>query len=244
MPMIKRMRKLSISRLPDCTAVIAAAGTSKRMGNVDKLFFEINGKPVLAHTLAAFQNSELINEIIVVVREEMLERAGELCKKYDVGKVSKIVVGGERRIDSVTNGVYAASKKSSLIAIHDGARPCLTDEVIERAVKAAARHHAAAPGVAVSSTIKRVSNGIVLETVDRSDLFEIQTPQVFSAELIKAALKSVSRKSIDLTDDCAAVELLGAAVYITEGARSNIKITENEDIQLAEKILSGLQAKA
>ena len=223
---------------PQCSAVIAAAGLSQRMGGEDKLFVEIGGAPVLAHTLSAFQACEYIDEIIVVSHMDRIQLVCDICKRYDIAKASKIMVGGPTRRESVLNGVMAVSKKARLIAIHDGARPCADTAVIKRAIDTAAKYHAAAPAVAVSSTIKTAKGDIVTGTVDRSNLFEIQTPQVFTSDLIKAALKNAITKAVNITDDCMAVELIGAPVHLTEGSRSNIKITTREDLIMAEAILA------
>ena len=220
-----------------CSAVIVAAGASQRMGAEDKLFVEICGAPVLAHTLMAFQEAEGVGEIIVVAREGCLERVGDICRAYGIAKAGKVIVGGETRLDSAYNGALAASGKAQLIAIHDGARPCVSAAEIETALSAAARYHAAAPCLAVSSTIKRAKGGSISETVDREGLYEIQTPQVFAAEIIKAALTNARKKAIAVTDDCQAAELIGVPVHVTEGSRSNIKITTREDLIFAEAIL-------
>lgn len=220
-----------------CSAVIVAAGSSKRMGSEDKLFVEICGAPVLAHTLMSFQKAEGVDEIIVVAREDCLERVGGICRAFGIGKAAKIMVGGDTRLDSAISGAFAASGKAKLIAIHDGARPCVSADVIESAIGAAGKRHAAAPGLAVSSTLKRAKDGIIAETVDREGLFEIQTPQVFAAEIIRAALTNARKKGVAVTDDCRAAELIGAPVHMTEGSRSNIKITTREDLVVAEAIL-------
>ena len=225
-------------RAPPCSAVIAAAGSSDRMAGEDKLFLEVCGAPVLAHTLAVFQQCSFIDEIIVVARYDRLSEVGELCRKYGADKVSKVMAGGETRLDSVLNGVLAVSDKSQLIAIHDGARPCVTVDIVNCAIAAAFRYHAVAPAVQIASTVKRVSNGVVAETIDRENLFEIQTPQVFMADMIKAALTNAKNKSVAITDDCMAAELLGVPVYLTEGSRSNIKITTNDDLALVEAVLA------
>ena len=221
-----------------CTAVIAAAGSSLRMGSEDKLFIEICGAPVLAHTLIAFQKSAIIGEIIVVSREESLERVCELCKQYGIDKATKVMIGGKTRLDSVMNGVFAVSKDTRLIAIHDGARPCVDSATIEAAVAAAGKYQAAAPAVKIYSTLKRVRDGVIVETVDREEFAEIQTPQVFTADLIKAALTKARDESVIFTDDCGAVEHLGFPVRVTQGSSYNIKITTFEDIAIAEAILN------
>jgi len=226
-----------------CSAVIAAAGSSKRMSGEDKLFIDICGVPVLAHTLLAFQKCGCINEIIVVTREESVQRIYELCKLYDISKAEKVIAGGETRLDSVMNGVFAVSKDSQLIAIHDGARPCIDCGIIEATVAAAGKYNAAAPALKIVPTLKRVKDGKILETVDREELYEIQTPQVFLADLIKAALTKAKKESVNVTDDCGAVELLGFPIRITAGSSNNIKLTTGDDLFFAEAILRNRGAK-
>ena len=217
--------------------MIAAAGASERMGGEDKLFIVINGSPVLAHTLDKFQRCRSIDEIIVVARADMLERICVVCKEYNINKATAVIVGGATRLESVLNGTMAVSNNAQLIAIHDGARPCVDIDVIERTIVAAAQHHAATPAVPVNFTIKKVEKGVVKETIDRKSLYEIQTPQVFDAALIKAALTNAVNKSLDVTDDCAAAEILGVPIYITQGSPRNIKLTTKEDIKIAEALL-------
>ena len=237
MSLISRMLKKGRERIPPCCAVIAAAGSSERMEGGDKLYTDINGVPVLAHTLGILQKCDLVKEIIVVAREDRIEQVSEICGSCGVNKANKIIVGGGTRLESVLNGVMAVSKNMHLVAIHDGARPCVSPEIIKRTIAAAARHRAAAPAVKASSTVKRVKDGIVTATIDREQLYEIQTPQVFETNLIKAALTNAFNKRADITDDCMAAELIGIPVYVTEGSRNNIKITTREDIVIAEAIL-------
>jgi len=223
---------------PTCTAVIAAAGISERCEGEDKLFYTVNDKPVLAYTLEAFENCKLVDDIIIVVQEERIESIGKLCLEYGYKKVSKIMKGGETRPESVMNGIYAASGKARLIAIHDGARPCIDVDTIERTIHKAGKYNAAAPAISIASTVKKVDDGVITKTVDREGLYEIQTPQIFRAELIKAALTKVMKKSIEVTDDCMAVELIGVPVHIVEGSRRNIKITDNQDFRIIEAFLN------
>ena len=227
---------------PVCTAVIAAAGLSQRCEGEDKLFYLINGKPVLAYTLEAFQNCEYVIDIIVVAQENKYDQISAICSKYGCRKVSAIIKGGTTRPESVMNGIAAVSGKANLIAIHDGARPCVEVEIINETIRKAAKFHAAAPAVPVTSTVKKVIDSVIAETVDRNSLYEIQTPQIFRAELIKAALTNVLRKSIEITDDCMAAEIIGLPVHIVEGSRRNIKITDNEDLKLVESILTEVQS--
>jgi len=235
---LRRIRRKS-GQSPRCSAVIVAAGESRRMPGVDKLFIDICGAPVLAHTLKPFQESHLISEIIIVTRESLFKQVEDICSRFGITKAAAPVKGGSSRLESVINGVYSTQKTSQLIAIHDGARPCISSEIIEDTIKTAFEYNAAAPGIPITSTVKRAKNGIIIETIDRENLFEIQTPQIFASELIKAALTNVYRKSIEVTDDCAAVELLGASVHITNGSPDNIKLTTPNDIQALERLLCG-----
>jgi len=240
MSVFNKLSKITVSKKPPtCSVVIVAAGLSQRCKGEDKLAFLVDNKPVLAYTTEAFEKSQLVTEIIIVTTEDKFEQIGSLCKKNNYKKVAKIIKGGETRTLSVLNGVFEVTKKARLIAIHDGARPCIKTELIDKTIKEAAKHSAAAPAVKVSSTIKRVQGDVIKETVDREDLYEIQTPQIFRAEIIKAALINVVKKSIPVTDDCQAVELLGGSVHIVEGAHSNIKITTPENLLFVREIISG-----
>jgi len=221
-----------------CSAVIMAAGSSKRMGGENKVLIKINDIPVVVHTLMVFQNNDSINEIIVVAREDSIEAIAKLCDLYDITKVTKIIAGGNTRTESVLNGITAVSKYASLIAIHDAARPCVDDDVIQKAINLAAVYKAAAPSIPITSTVKKVHNNQIIETVDRESLVEIQTPQVFNADLIKYAITKVINESIPVTDDCMAVELSGINVYTSKGSVNNLKITNKEDILVAQTILS------
>ena len=234
---LSRVLSNAFSQAPACSAVIAAAGSSGRMGGGDKLFAEICGAPVLAHTLMAFQNCSDIKEIVVVARSDRLEDVAAICGRYSISKATKIISGGATRLESVFNGVISASRKACLIAIHDGARPCIDDATIKAAVAKAAKHYAAAPGIPVAPTLKRVEKGVICGTVDRDGIYEIQTPQVFDASLIKSALAKAVRDSSEITDDCMAAELLGIRVHVTAGSPKNIKLTTAEDLPIAEAIL-------
>jgi len=232
------VKRLITKKPPTCTAVIAAAGLSARCEGEDKLFFAVNGKPVLAYTIETFEKCKLIKEIVIVAHQEKIGDVSRICIKYGFKKVSLIMKGGPTRLESVISGVFAASRKARLIAIHDGARPCVDKAILEETIKKAALCNAAAPGVPITSTVKKVQDGIVAETIDREGLYEIQTPQIFRSELIKAALINAKKKSIDITDDCMAVEILGAQVHIVEGSRRNIKITEPDDFELVKSFLN------
>ena len=161
----------------------------------------------------------------------------QLCKAFALDKVSKVVVGGKERIHSVLCGLREVRQDAELIAIQDGARPFLTQEVLGEVLEKAEATGAAAPAIPVTDTIKQVENGLAVETPDRSSLFAVQTPQVFEAGLIRAAVEKAVEEGVALTDDCAAVERLGMKVSLTQGSRENIKITTPLDLFLGEAIL-------
>ena len=219
-----------------CTAIVPAAGRSVRMGE-DKLLLPLGEVPVILRTLRTLESSRYITEIIVAVREEQIVPLGQLCKDAALTKVRKIVIGGETRSASVLAGLREADPASELIAVHDGDRPLVTVEIINAAIEKAAERGAAAPAVPVKDTIKRVSDGKVTETLDRSTLYAVQTPQVFEHGLILGALEKALTEEADITDDCSAVERIGMPVCLTEGSYDNIKLTTPEDLAVAEAIL-------
>lgn len=235
--------KLTGQRRKSCTAVIVAAGSATRMGGIDKIMADLCGFPVIVHTLRAFEASGAIDEIVLVARQERLEELKALVKKYGFTKVTGVVPGGNTRMESVEAGLRAAGKKSSLVAIQDGARPMVTGEIIEKTVKAAVNCSAAAPGIPVKDTVKVVGNdGKVIDTPDRSALRAVQTPQVFDREMLVAAWAAARQQGKEYTDDCGAMEGIGMRVYITEGSEENIKITTPFDLKVAELIMKGRNA--
>ncbi len=223
---------------PFCSVVVAAAGSSTRMEGLDKMLLPLDGVPVLTRTLQVLEACPLISELVVVTRSDLIPIVGELCRDFALGKVTKVVAGGEERTRSVLNGVRECSPRAELIGIHDGARPLVTQEVLTEVLQKAALTGAAAPAVAVKDTIKRAEEGCVIETPDRAKLFAVQTPQVFEASLIRAALLRAEQEGALLTDDCAAVERLGMTVALTKGTYENIKITTPVDMALGEAILA------
>ena len=224
--------------VPACSVVLVAAGSSTRMGGIDKILCPLGNEPMLLHTLRPFQASELVHEIVVVTREDLILPIGTLCREQGMSKVRQVVKGGDSRTESVLAGIRATDPKTDLIAIHDGARPFITSEVLETAIQTAARTSAAAPAIPLKDTIKRAKDGVVLETPDRSELFAVQTPQVFEASLIRAALTKLAENGNTATDDCAAVERLGFPVHLTAGSEENIKITTPADLVYGEAILA------
>ena len=222
---------------PKCSAVIVAAGSSQRMGT-DKVFMKLGPMPVLVRTVLAFQDNPLIEEIIIVTRKDKLEEVADLCHNCGLSKVSKVVIGGSTRMESALAGVSEVKKGAKLIAIHDGARPLVTQDVINRVVYDASVHMSSIPVIPSTDTLKAVDDdGNVTGTVDRSRTVRVQTPQVFAADLLKAALQSAIADCATITDDCSAVERLGKEVHLTEGSEENIKITTPVDLAIAEAIL-------
>ena len=220
-----------------CTAVIVAAGSSQRMGS-DKIFAALGGWPVLVRSVRAFEASELVDEIIIVTREEKLQMVAELVKKYGLGKVSKVILGGKTRVESCLAGVSEADHRAELIAIHDGARPLVTQRIIRDTVRAAEEFYAAVPVVRSTDTLKLLDEkGIVAGTVDRETIYRVQTPQVFRADLIKGALTEAMKRGLPVTDDCSAMELMGVKTHTVEGDEDNIKLTTPRDMVVAEAIL-------
>lgn len=235
LPFLKKMRE---NRRPRCTALVAAAGSSSRMGGVNKLLQPLDGVPVLARTLTALQLARQVDGIVIAAREEDLVEISRLCHTYGITKCAKVVRGGESRAHSVLLAALEAPPETELLAVQDGARPLVTPELIDRVISAAARCGAAAPAVPVKDTVKSVwEGGAVAETLDRSSLRAVQTPQVFEASLLKAALQSAVEQEIPVTDDCSAVERLGKVVFLVEGDEENLKITTPTDLILAEAVL-------
>ena len=233
----KTMRKAL--PLKSCGAVIVAAGTASRMGGIDKVMAPIGGEPMIVHTVRAFQNCDAIKQIVVVTRRDLIVPIMDLCHEFD--KVQAVLVGGNSRQESVEIGLNALTKDMKLVAVQDGARPLITDAVIDRTVRAAHTYGAAAPAVAVKDTIKVVQGGIVASTPNRSTLRAVQTPQVFDVDLLKGALKKAKMDGAEVTDDCSAVELMGMSVKIVEGDERNIKVTTPMDLKVAEIFLEEMQ---
>lgn len=229
-----------------CTVILLAAGQGKRMGTkVQKQFLEIKGKPVLGYSLAVFQGSPLIDDIILVTGEDQIAFCQkEIVEKYNFSKVCAIVAGGAERYLSVWNGLKALDDSATGICrgegyvfIHDGARPFVTEEILERAYEAVERYEACVVGMPVKDTIKIADEeGFAAVTPKRSLVWAVQTPQVFSSPLIKEAYaKLMASGRSDVTDDACVVEAMtDKRVKLVEGSYNNIKLTTPEDLKLAE----------
>lgn len=221
-----------------CSVVVVAAGSARRMEGIDKVMAPLGDVPILVRTLRVFQQSPDVHEIVIVTREDLLEEICEVCKAYRLDKVAATVVGGAERVLSVQAGLNQVRRDAQLIAIHDGARPFLSQAVLDAVLRQARQSGAAAPAIAVNDTIKRVDGAeLIVETVDRSCLRAVQTPQVFQADLIRAAIQKAVEDHAPVTDDCSAVERLGIGVVLTPGDRENIKVTTPFDMVLGQAIL-------
>ena len=221
------------------SAIIVAAGNSSRMGGKEsKMFIDLLGKSVITRTADIFSSCSLINEIIVVCRDEDKE---QIASSINTEKPLKFAKGGKTRQESVLNGIKCADEKCDYLVIHDGARPLVTEKEISDVLSDAVKYKAATLGTKVKDTIKISKDGFIENTPDRDFLYAVQTPQVFLKSLyIKAAEKF---KDSGFTDDCKLIEEYGEKVYITNGEYTNIKITTTDDIALAKAILKGREEK-
>lgn len=218
-----------------CAAVIVAAGSSSRMEGTNKIMAILDKLPVICRTVDVFDRCTLIDEIVVVTQQALMERVSRCLCAYP--KVRMVVSGGQTRTESVQAGLAAVSERAQLVAVHDGARPLVTDRVICAAVRKAQKFSAAAPAVRVKDTIKVAADGVIDRTPDRSTLYAVQTPQVFDRDLLEAALQNAREQQLTLTDDCSAVEALGMPVQLTDGDEENLKLTTPLDLELAALIL-------
>jgi 2-C-methyl-D-erythritol 4-phosphate cytidylyltransferase len=220
------------------TAIIVAAGASQRMG-FDKLLALLGDKPVLAHTLAAFEQSTCVDEIILVARTERVNEFQELVRLAAFKKVRDVIAGGEQRQDSVRAGLERLSSKASYVAVHDAARPLVRPEQIERIFELARQHGAAALAEPMTDTLKRADkNRFVTGGVDREGLYGMQTPQIFARELLVNAYAAVAAKNLSITDEVSAVAHFGVKVLLVPNEEFNVKITFPRDLLLAQSVLT------
>lgn len=237
MELTKLMRKAL--PLKTCGAVIVAAGSASRMGGIDKVMAKLQGEPMIVRTVRAFQNCDAVSEIVVVTRQDLILPITNLTR--EMTKVRAVVCGGSSRQESVNLGLNALGGKVQLAAIHDGARPLISWEVIDRTIRAANTYGAAAPAIPVKDTIKVVEGRVVKNTPDRATLFAVQTPQVFDFDLLRGALKKAETDGAQVTDDCSAVERMGMTIKIVEGDERNLKVTTPMDLKIAEMLLEEMQ---
>jgi len=227
------------------SAIIVAAGLGTRMGpQVDKLFLELDGCPIVAHTWRRFEEAECIDELVLVVREGMQAAFAALAEQYRFKKSFRLVAGGKERQDSVWNGLAALSPQSEIVAIQDAARPCTSPALIAATIAAAREMGAAVAAQAVTDTIKESHDGKLIErTLDRSRLWAVQTPQTFRVEVIRRALSEVRKRGLMVTDDTAACELIGQPVRLVVSPQPNPKVTRPEDLACVETVLRGLTSR-
>ncbi len=221
------------------SCIVAAGGSGTRMGaEKNKLFLTIRGIPVIAHTLMTLERSGYIDEIVLSARETDMPELKRIIDRFGITKATAIVRGGAYRSASVKAALTAVSEIADVVAVHDGARPLIEESAIAAVVETAAKSGAAAVGVRPKCTLKRADrNGCISETIDRSEIFEIQTPQVFAKELLKRAYNAEESVLEKATDDCSLVEQLGERILVVEGSYRNIKVTTPEDIVIAESLL-------
>ena len=221
------------------SAILVAAGQGTRMGaNVDKLWLEVAGRPVVAHTWKKFNDAACIDEIILVVRVGMQAHFAELAVKFNFQKPFRFVTGGAERQDSVWNGLAAVSPQTRIVAIQDAARPCTTKNLIAATVQAAMETGAAVAAQPVADTLKETADGkTISRTVDRSKLWAVQTPQTFRVDVIRRAIAAAREKNLVLTDDTAACELIGQPVRLVKSTTPNPKVTVPGDLPFIESLL-------
>lgn len=220
------------------TCIVAAGGSGKRMGaDINKLFLEIDEIPVIAYTLLVLENCELIDKIIISAREEDIMFLSKIIEEFEISKVTTIVRGGATRGESVLCASREVSEDTDFVMVHDGARPLVTSEIIEKTLASAISFGAAACGVKPKCTLKAVDADVITGTVDREKTVEIQTPQIFAKRLFDEMYNFDIETIKNATDDCILAEKTGASIHITEGSYKNIKITTPEDIEMAKIFL-------
>jgi len=225
--------------MPGVSIVIVAAGSGSRMGRGDKMFLDIAGLPLLGHTWRRFDLLSEADEIILVTRDDVRPALEDLAKRINAQKPWQLVAGGVERQDSVWNGVNATTAESEIIAIQDGARPCTPLAAIQLALVTAREMGAAVLARRLADTLKRGDGeGQIVGTVDRENLWAVQTPQVFRREIILAALVKVRDEGLSITDDTAACEALGQSVKLVECDQPNPKATTPADLPYIESLLA------
>ena len=228
------------------SAIILAAGSGQRFGQENglKQFCSICAIPALVHTLRAFESSPLIDEILIVTREGDIARCREYVENYGIGKVSNVLAGGNDRQESAKHGFDAVSDKSKYVVIHDGARCLVTKEIIENTIRAAYEHGAAIAAERSRDTVKIANeSGYSVESPDRNTVWLAKTPQVFMADIYRAAVYSAEKDGVRATDDSMLAERLGFKVKMVECGNENIKLTTPNDVYIAEAILCARQEK-
>lgn len=222
---------------PYVSAVIAAGGSSRRMGE-NKLLYELEGMPVLARTLAVFEACDLVQEVILVAKSDLVVEYSRICTDFGMTKVTKVVAGGKNRAESVLRGVREVNENCAYVCVHDAARPLVLPEEIERVCVAAFEQVAAVAVAPIRDTVKRVADERIRETVDREALRAAQTPQVAEAKMLEGALTRALESGEAPTDDSGALEALGVRPVAVECSPCNIKLTTPEDLIFAGAVLA------
>ncbi|MCD7811559.1 MAG: 2-C-methyl-D-erythritol 4-phosphate cytidylyltransferase [Ruminococcus sp.] len=221
----------------DTSVIIVCAGNSTRMQGKNKILLPLGDKLVIGASMWAFQVCESVREIIIVGREQDIPEIKAEAERIGITKLAACVKGGATRQESVINGVRCISRDTEMVAVHDGARPLVKPEHIERAIRDAGIFGGAALGVPVKDTIKTVDDGLVTDTPPRSSLYITQTPQIFRRKLYFEGIDFALEHGLDFTDDCQLIEAIGGKIYMTVGDYTNIKITTPEDIKIAEVLM-------
>ena len=223
--------------LMNTSVVIVCAGNSTRMGGVNKILLPLGDRLVIGVTMQAFQKCESVSEIVIVARESDIPAIKSEAEAAGITKLAACTTGGSTRQESVINGIKMISKEAELVAVHDGARPLVKPEHIEKVIRDASVFGGATLGVPVKDTIKTVDDGLITDTPPRSSLYITQTPQIFKRSLYFEGIDFALEHGLDFTDDCQLVEAIGGKGAMTTGDYTNIKITTPEDIKLAEVLM-------
>ena len=221
------------------TAIIVAAGKSARMGgDVDKAFLSLGPKPVLAYSLMTFEACPDIDKIVLVVRKDQLVAAKSASQMFGCRKVAAIVAGGATRQESVGNGMAACDPETTMVCVHDGARPCITSALISETIRTAKRTGSGVAAAKVTDTLKSVDHGqVVASTIYRAKVWSVQTPQTFKFDILRRALEKAKQDKANFTDEASAVEHLGESVHLVPSSFPNIKITVTDDLKVAALLL-------
>jgi len=221
------------------SGIIVAGGKGERMGpDVDKAFLSLGAKPVLVYSLMAFEKCPDVEEVILVVRKERIESARRAVQMFGCKKVVKIVAGGNQRQHSVAHGLAELNEGSEVVAVHDGARPCVMPSLISETIKSARQYGSGVAAVKITDTVKEVERGTTIsQTIDRTKLWRVQTPQTFKVALLRKAFEMVAKKKIKITDEASSVELICDNVRLVQSSSSNIKITSPDDLVLAAALM-------
>lgn len=222
-------------------AVIVAAGSGQRFGSAEKSFAPLGGKPMAWWSLMAADASASIDEIILVCGEHSFDTASEVVRGFSGRKRLALVIGGARRQDSARAGIDATSDDTTIVAIHDAARPLVTSTLFDEVVAASSAHGAAIAAIPVSDTIKRVVSGHVIETIPRDELVNVQTPQAFRKSLLIEAFAHAERDGLSVTDEASLIEQAGGRIAVVNGSHANIKVTYPVDLFIAEALLRAAQ---